>query len=172
MATYSTDNMLGVNVAQTFTPSTTLYPYPGAIPFAVGQVAKGTDGSLWVFVLAGEAIDQYDAVSIDHDFAALQLDNTEAAKGNKIGVASQVAIASGSYGWVQTRGETTVFVQPSSAAATRLVSTSTAGALDDSTTVGTIIKGIVQTATNTLTVKAAVAAFMTVEPFADIPAIA
>jgi hypothetical protein len=172
MVTYSTSNMLGVNVAQIFTPSTDLYPYTGVVPFALGQVAVGTDGSLWVYVLAGENIDQYDAVSIDTDFTALQDDNTEAAKGNKFGVASQVAIPEASYGWVQTRGKTTVFTLGGTANATRLVSSATAGALDDSTTVGTIIKGIVTTASNTLTTKAATAAFMTVEPFHDIPAIA
>ena len=173
MTTYSTSNMLGVNVAQTYAVSTDLYPYQGTdAPFALGQVAVGTDGSSWVFVLAGEAINQYDAVSVDHNFTALQMDSTEAAKGNKVGVASQTGIASGAYGWVQCRCETTVFTLGGTADATRLVSSATAGALDDSTTVGTVIKGIVTTTSNTLTTKAAVAAFMTVEPFCDIPAIA
>jgi hypothetical protein len=173
MVTYSTSNMLGVNVAQTYPTSSDLYPYqnPDA-PFAVGQVATGTDGSVWVFVLAGEEISQYDAVAIDEDFLVLQLTSTEAALGQKFGVASQTAIAKDAYGWVQVRGVTTVFTLGGTANNTRLVSSATAGALDDTTTVGTIIKGIVTTTSNTLTTKAAVAAFMTVEPFCDIPAIA
>lgn len=173
MTTYSTSNLLGVNVAQTYTPSTDLYPAVDlTVPFALGQVATGTDGSSWVFVLSGDAIARYDAVGIDEAFLAVQLDSTEAATGHKFGVASQAAIASGSYGWVQTRGVTTVYTLGGTANDTLLVSSATAGALDDSTTVGTKIKGIVTTASNTLTTKAAVAAFMTVEPFCDIPAIA
>lgn len=173
MTTYSTSNLLGVNVAQTYAVSTDLYPYQGTdAPFALGQVAVGTDGSSWVFVLAGEAINQYDAVAVDEDFEANQLTSTEAAEGQKFGVASQGGIASGAYGWVQVRGVTTVFVLGSVPNDTLLVSSATAGALSDSTTVGTKIKGIVTTASNTLTTKAAVAAFMTVEPFCDVPAIA
>lgn len=167
MATYSTANMLGANLALVYTPSTDLYPYTGENPFAVGQVTTGTDGSSWVWVLAEEDLGQYDAVAISEAFIASQATDTEADDSWKFGVASQVAIPDGSYGWVQTRGPTTVFVTGSCAPDVPLFVSVTAGAITDNTTVGTRIKGIVTTTTNSVTTKAAVAAFMPIEPFYD-----
>lgn len=167
MTTYSTANMLGANLAQIYTPSTDLYPYTGENPFAVGQVTTGTDGSSWVWVLALENLAKYDAVAIDESFVASQATDTEADDSWKFGVASQVAIPAASYGWVQTRGPTTVFVTGSCAPDVPLFVSATAGAITDNTTVGTRIKGIVTTTTNSVTTKAAVAAFMSIDAFYD-----
>lgn len=164
---YSTANMLGANFAQTFTPSTDLYPYTGVAPFEVGQLAEATDGGLWLYVVAAEAIGQYDAVAIDENMAASQATDTEADDSWKFGVAAATAIAEDSYGWVQVRGPTTVFVTGSCAPDVPLFVSGTAGAITDNTTVGTRIKGIVTTTTNAVTTKAAVAAYMPVEPFFD-----
>lgn len=164
---YSTANMLGANFAQTFTPSTDLYPYTGEVPFDVGQLAQATDGGLWVYVLALENLAQYDAVAIDENFVASQATDTEADDSWKFGVSAAVAIPAASYGWVQVRGPTTVFVTGSCAPDVPLFVSATAGAITDNTTVGTRIKGIVTTTTNSVTTKAAVAAFMPVEPFFD-----
>jgi len=165
---YSTANMLGANFAQTFTPSDTLVPYAGdEPPFEVGTLAEATDGGLWVYVLAEEALGQYDAVAIDENFVASQATDTEADDSWKFGVAAATAIADESYGWVQCRGPTTVFVTGSCAPDVPLFVSATAGAITDNTTVGTRIKGIVTTTTNSLTTKNAVAAFMPVEPFFD-----
>ena len=164
---YSTANMLGANFAQVFTPSTDLYPYTGEVPFAVGQLAQATDGGLWVYVLALENLAQYDAVAVSELFVASQATDTEADDGWKFGVAAAVAIPADSYGWVQVRGPTTVFVTGSCAPDVPLFVSATAGAITDNTTVGTRIKGIVTTTTNSVTTKAAVAAFMSIEPFYD-----
>lgn len=164
---YSTANMLGANFAQTFTPSTDLYPYTGVNPFEQGQLAQATDGGLWMWVLAEEALAQYDAVAISEEMIASQCTDTEADDSWKFGVAAAAAIADGSYGWVQVRGPTTVFVTGSCAPDVPLFVSATAGAITDNTTVGTRIKGIVTTATNSLTTKNAVAAFMPIEAFFD-----
>lgn len=176
MPNYASTPLLGINLQQVYTPPPASNPTPYQLvnsnPFAVGQEAEGPLNAGYIWVLAEEDLAQYDAVAIDEAGNASQLTSTEAAAAWKIGVVTQAAIADGSYGWVQIRGTGTVFVLGSCAADTRLVSTGTAGALDDSTTVGVVIKGIVITATNTLTTKAAAACYMAVEPFADIPAIA
>jgi hypothetical protein len=176
MVAFASTPLLGINLQQIYTPPPASNPTPYELvnsnPFTVGQEAEGPLNAKYLWVLAEEDLALYDAVAVDEAGTASQLTSTEAALAWKIGVVSQAAIADGSYGWIQTRGTATVFVQPACAADTRLVSTATAGALDDSTTVGVIIKGIVATATNTLTVKAAVSCYMAVEPFADIPAIA
>lgn len=165
---YSTANSLGVNLQQTFTPSTTLYPYASDVPpLSVGTITKATDDSEYMYVLAAEAITKYDAVAVSPAGAAYQATGTEAEKNYVFGIASQVGIASGSYGWVQLRGPTTVFVTGSCAPNVPLFTSATDGALTDNTTVGTRVKGIVTTTTNSVTTKAAVAAFMSIDAFFD-----
>src|SRR5678810_983126 len=114
---YSSANLLGVNLAQIFTPGTTLYPYSNTDPpLAVGQQTSGTGDSLWVYVLALENLGQYDAVAIDENFVASQATDTEADDSWKFGVAAAVAIPAASYGWVQCRGATTCLLYTSDAA--------------------------------------------------------
>lgn len=113
--------------------------------FAVGDRHTDYAGNDWVYVKASEAIAQYDFVAIDEDYAATQLTGTEAAAGYQIGVAA-VAFASADYGWVQTKGIGTGAVAVSCAADITLHTSATAGALDDATSVGTNILGVVCTA--------------------------
>ncbi len=132
MTAYSTANMLGANLQQIYTPNTDLYPAVGLdIPFSVGQMTVGTDGSQWTFVLASGAIAQYDFVGIDENFAAAPLTEAMADAGWIIG-AAQVAIASASYGWICTKGaNVSGNVLASCAADVPLYVSATAGSLDD-----------------------------------------
>lgn len=160
---YSTQNTLGVGLTQTFTPSTSLYPYPGENPFAVGQVVTGTDNSEWVYVLASGNIAQYDFVGIDENFAAAPITEAMADAGWQVGVA-QIAIASASYGWVCTKGaNVTGKVLASCAADVPLYISATAGSLDDAAGSSTYSKidGIVAVVGNTATVSANVEVLLT-----------
>lgn len=150
---YSTGNIIGVNLQEVFTPGTTLYPYKADKPgFLLGQLAEGTDGTRYVYVLASGAVLQGDVVTLTPAFVAAGVTTTNAAFGNQIAVA-QVAIADGSYGWVQRSGPATyVNVAGQCAINVQLAATGTAGALDDAVTTGLKnISGIIITATNTLT---------------------
>lgn len=100
-------NTLGINFAQTYAPASTDNPYSYAqtpAPFEVGQVAYGTDGSEWIFVLAGEALVQYVTASIDLDGNATVMTLAKNRALTKVGW-PQVAIANGYYGWVCLRGQ-------------------------------------------------------------------
>lgn len=150
---YSTGNILGINLQAVFTPGTTGYPYtPDYPPFLVGQEAEGTDGTYWVYVLASGAILQGDVVTLTAAGVAAGVTTTNAAFGNQVAVA-QVAIADGSYGWVQRFGPATyINVAGQCAPNVQLASTATEGALDDAVTTGLKnISGIIVTATNNLT---------------------
>jgi hypothetical protein len=152
---YSTANMLGANLTMVYTPSTDLVPFTGgdSPPFAVGQMTVGTDGSEWTFVLATANIAQYDWVGVDEDYDAAPLTKAMADDGWIIGVA-QVAIASGSYGWVCTKGaNVSGNVAASTAADSALYTSSVAGTLKytGSLTLQTKIDGVVAvTAKNTV----------------------
>jgi hypothetical protein len=150
---YSTGQTLGVNLQQVFTPSTDLYPYaPDKPDFLQGQIAVGTDNTQWVYVLASANIAQGDVVTLTTGYAAAPITSTNGAFGNQVAVA-QVAIASGSYGWVQRAGPATyINVAGACAPNVQLATTGTDGALDDAVTTGTKdITGIIITATNPLT---------------------
>jgi hypothetical protein len=71
--------------------------------FKLGTRGYGDDGSEWVYVQASGAITQYDAVGIDEDFQADQVDSTVGGAAWLPGFA-QVAFADNDYGWVATRG--------------------------------------------------------------------
>jgi len=153
MVAYSTANMLGANLQLVYTPSTTLVPYAGGSDpgYAVGQKTQGTDGSVWTYVKASSSISQYNWVGIDENFQAAPLTKAMADAGWIIGVA-QVAIASGSYGWVCTQGaNVTGGVLASCAADVTLYTSGTAGYLDDAATTQTKIDGVVLVTANTLT---------------------
>lgn len=114
---------------------------------ALGDMAFGDDGSIWVYVQANGAISQYDVVLLDEDWQADQIDttNTASARGQLCGVAA-VAFADDAYGWIQICGVTTMNVKKSCAANAVLNSTASAGRLDDDSTTGAeVINGIVLT---------------------------
>jgi hypothetical protein len=138
MATVSTSGKLGVNYAQVDT-----------VPqFPLGTIDEGNNGSEFVYILANSAIAQYDAVGIDTSNGGDPLTKTHADAGRDVG-AAQVAIASGSYGWVQRRGRGgKVNVLANTAAGAALYTTATAGKLSDTTTSQTKVTGIVTTTAN------------------------
>ncbi len=143
---YSTANMLGANLTETYTPNTDLYPYVGVdVPFAVGQTTTGTDGSEWTFVKSDEAITQYDWVGIDENFDAAPLTKAMADDGWIIGVA-QIAVADETYCWICTKGaNVSGNVAASTAADSALYTSSVAGRLKytGSLTLQTKIDGVV-----------------------------
>ncbi len=120
--------------------------------FEAGQETVGTDGSVWLYCLASAAIDVGDVLSITSaTSAATPITTTNASFGNQVGVAI-VAIASGSYGWVQRAGycETGINVAYACAHHVQLATTAVDGYVDDAVTTGTKnISGLIITATNT-----------------------
>lgn len=95
----------------------------------LGMRAVDVNGDVYVYVLAGAAIAQYNACKFNG--SALGYDDvrpTSAVNQVVLGVA-QVAIASGSYGWIMETGVPTCLVTNSTAAGVPLVSSSTAGLL-------------------------------------------
>ena len=119
--------------------------------FELGTEAQGQDGSKWVYVLADEAITQYNAVAIAKDFGASKITKTLVDAGSQVGVA-QVAFAAGQYGWVATKGGNDLLLvtckngcQPGVA----LYTCATSGYLDDTAASQTLVNGIVLTDTAT-----------------------
>lgn len=146
---YSTSNTAGINFTEVFTPPTAGSYNTGQLaPLALGQIAQGTDGSEWVYCLAGVGgvTGLGYAVVIDEAFGAVMMSNSVGALGDKIGIAPVAALA-GDYFWAQVYGTCDdIRVAASAAANVPLASTANAGELDDATGVGTKnITGIVLT---------------------------
>lgn len=130
---YGNAGTLGVNFAQVYTTSSSLYPYTGEIPFQVGQIAHATDGSQWVFVKYGTGgVTGLGYVCVfDEDFLAVMMSNSVGGFGDKIGVAPAAALIN-NYGWLQVYGTCDdIRVFTSCAANVPLASTTNAGELDD-----------------------------------------
>jgi hypothetical protein len=94
--------------------------------FRVGSVRRAVNGTDYMYVKAGAAIAQYDACRFNAGLEDVR--PTSAAGQVVIGVA-QVAIASGSYGWIAVRGLMTAKVVAATAAGSPLVTNATAGTL-------------------------------------------
>jgi hypothetical protein len=106
--------------------------------FALGDRAEDYLGKQYVYVKASSAVAQYDVCTIDpatYSTTVAPLGTANDARGNLVGVAP-VAIASGSYGWLQIYGACTMNVKASCAANVRLNTTATAGSPDDDGTTG------------------------------------
>src|SRR5262245_10404652 len=109
---FVTQSTEGVNFNTTYTAydataaiTTTNDPSNPAPPFAVGTYVRGLGDTEFVFVKASAAITAGDVCQITTaTFAATGITNSNAILGNLVGVA-QVAIASGSYGWLQRAGK-------------------------------------------------------------------
>lgn len=146
---YSTSNTAGINFSQTFTPPVAGSYNTGQLaPLALGQVADGTDGSKWVYCLAGVGgvTGLGYVVVMDEAFGAVMMSNTAGGLGDKIGV-SPVAAAAGDYFWAQVYGTCDdIQVAASCAANVPLASTTTAGVIDDAVATPTKnITGIILT---------------------------
>lgn len=119
--------------------------------FALGDCAKGDDGSEFVYVQANGAItgDGY-VVLIDENWQADMIETTNSATGfgQMVGVA-KAAFADDDYGWVQVKGVTPIRVAASCAANTAVNTTATGGQLDDDATSGAeVIDRLVLTTAN------------------------
>lgn len=116
----------------------------------VGTVVKTSDGGEAVYVQATSTISQYDAVIIINtssatgaSIGAVPVTTTNALTSQRLAFA-QSAIASASYGWVQTSGNSIrvkalIACQP----AVPLFTTATAGSLDDTTVTAGYCLGVV-----------------------------
>lgn len=93
--------LLGVDVTRTSTSA----------EHTVGSIVAQSDGSVYRYVSAAEALGAYQPVDWNGSFAASVTDN-----GDPILGVAQVAIASGSYGWVLIEGPGTIKVTGSMAA--------------------------------------------------------
>lgn len=92
---YSTQNMLGANLEQTYPAEGTL-PYRGPPPFALGQTTLGTDDTAWVFVTADVAVGAGVTVATVNTSTF----HITAATGGT-GYTVPVAFAIGDSGWIQ-----------------------------------------------------------------------
>lgn len=113
--------------------------------FRLGQVEHGIDGTMFMYVVASGAINQYDLVGVNEDFDAYPLTTALAAQSDVLGLA-QVAFSSGQYGWVARTGagDLRVRTKASAAADAQLWTTASAGVVDDATSAGALkLDGIV-----------------------------
>lgn len=131
---------------QTAAQSSTNSPDNPGPPFVVGTTCLGTNDSAFVFVKAGSVIAAGDVCTITTATQnAVPVTTTLALFGNQIGVAV-VAIASGSYGWIQRNGKCAAINCAAVVQNVQLAATATAGQLDDAVTTGLKnINGIVVT---------------------------
>jgi hypothetical protein len=130
--------------------------------FAPGNRAQDFNGKQYVYVKASSAIAQYDVVTFDETYitTVAPVATSNAARDDKIGVAP-VAIASGSYGWLQIYGPCTLSVKSACAANAELTATTTGGTLDDATTASlVVIDGVVVTTANTASAVASAAGIL------------
>lgn len=144
---YISDGTIGIDLTAKTAGTTT--DGENAI-FSLGHRVAGTDNSEWVYVQAGGAITQYDAVAIDENYQAVALTSALALAGHMIGFA-QVAFSDNDLGWVALEGSNiTARIAGSCAADVQLYTSATAGVLDD-TSAGVLIRGVVAVTTNSTT---------------------
>lgn len=169
MANFGTLNTEGVSLSTTYTPynqavaaSTTNSPDNPGPPFTVGTKVIGSNGSEYVFVLAGSAITQFQAVSLDANFNAVPLTTALGLQLLPIAFATQTAIANAAYGWVQITGEgMSVLCRANTTKLTALYTSTSAGVVS-SVSSSVLIAGLILTtsgSTTSRTAKAAIASW-------------
>lgn len=146
------EQLSGIDFTQTYAISTSTPEIPAA-PFNVGEIAKGENGSEYMFVKASTAISAYQVVAIDKTLAAAVPATVAlvAQQQSRIGFA-QVAIAAGSYGWVAIRGSNIgVLSKKGSLANANLYISSTSPGSATSTSVRTsaLLAGVILTTSAT-----------------------
>ena len=120
----------------------------GGKTFGLGDSAEDHAGKEYVYIKATSAISQYDVVTYDETYntTVAPVTTTNGVRGDKLGVAP-VAIASGSYGWLQVYSPCVINVAANCNPNVELTLTSVAGVLDDATTASLdVADGIVTTA--------------------------
>ena len=156
---YSTVGLEGVNltVTQTSIPDnnatlsslsqTAGFEYPGP-SFSLGQVARGVDNSEYVFVKAAAATAIGLVCYLDTSWNATLITTANAAaiSGALIATASQVAFASGDYGWMQTKGlNPGINVATSTTANAQLYTSTVAGQLTSTVGANVALNGVILT---------------------------
>jgi len=89
----------GVNYTKSFDASSV-----PTLPASLGAVGSSPEG-IFIFCKAGEALTQYDWVSIKDDYSVVQMDNTEAAVTPRYFGAVQAAASTNEYVWVWVGGD-------------------------------------------------------------------
>lgn len=133
---YSTSNVAGVNILDTF--STKPYPH------GVGTVVSLSDGGEAIFVEALSLISAY-AYALAYADGTAQMATTTLAANCKRGGWAQVEIPSAYGGWLQISGKPTGNLATACADFVPLYTTSTAGVLDDAIVTGGLILEAVST---------------------------
>ncbi len=120
--------------------------------FALGTVSVDNEGGRWRYVQANGALTIYDAVKIDNDFQAVQLTTTvSGSEPTNVGIA-QVAFSDNEYGFVfegpggGLGSGIKVNTLASAVADSKMYTTGTAGAIDDTAT--DLIQGLTIVTTN------------------------
>lgn len=137
----STTPTEGIDFTQTYTIVSTTPEYPST-PFPVGLRVNSNNGGQFVFVLAGAAITANQAVGITPvTMSTSALTKAIADSGAEFAVAP-VAIASGSYGWVQTKGNPSITLKNTCLPNVPLYTSASDGMLDDTSASQTRIYGV------------------------------
>ena len=155
---------IGANVSNQYGSAAT-EPESGA-RFGLGDQFVDNTGNAYVFVSASTSITSYMACAVTSSFWAAPITTALASANPRVGIAGVNGISSGSWGWVQTRGNLSVQVLSTCSASSWLYTTATAGSLDDTSTSQVKITGITINANQTT--PAAAAAFAGVDMFAQL----
>lgn len=138
MADFSTLDISGVNLQETFTP-----PAPGsrnisAQPaFAIGTQVLGTDGGLYVYTVAAGPVTIGDWQILDSAFNTQSITTANALFGSRVGVfAGSSNMLPGDYGWVQIMGTAPASDYIVASANSQLFTTTTPGALTTTSAAG------------------------------------
>lgn len=132
--------------------------------WGLGDRYVDASGNGYVFVSASTSITSYQAVAIATNYYAVAATSAAATAQSLAGVAGVNGISSGSWGWVQTRGNFSgVNVLSTCSASSYLYTTATAGSLDDTSTSQVKVAGL--TINANATTPAAAAAFSGVDIF-------
>lgn len=133
----------------TTTPDTGLYNETTSTTanVALGTLFMGTNGSMWMYVLAGAAVRQYAFATVDQAYSLIEATKANVLLGYRVAF-PQIAFASGEYGWVALSGVNIKSLGLASILPNIAIYTSgTAGNLGTTATGHTKISGLTITAT-------------------------
>lgn len=138
---YATGPLMGVDLNNVFTvDNPSGYDNP---PHAPGTEALGVNGIQFVYVLAATVININECVCIDKGFNASEATTALASTGEYRPGFAQVAIPSGSYGWVALNGSgILVSMAASCTKDSALYTTATAGVLGTTSGGQTLVAGV------------------------------
>ena len=107
-------SLIGMNPAETLTSAQLATEGKG---FGLGDRVTDHNGFDWIFVLAGGAIPQNQVVTVLSSATAINFSSAAVLGTTQAplayGVSASASIASGSYGWIMTRGRSAVRVSAS-----------------------------------------------------------